>query len=341
MRVSAIAILLSLVFMPICTAKTITLGKDSRIVGQTVDAEGADVAIKITAGKVRITDCTVRNAKTYLVDVNGSADVTIEGCTFEGALYGVRFKGDSRGKVINCRFRDWLHYAVDIQGTAKASPHVTVNGNEFSDPRRGVGGARQMIVCRNPEKVANLSVQITNNRCIGPGEYYDAKDPNSRGTADQIVLHYCRDFLVSGNTSTGGGENGLSITFDSNHGIVSNNQCGNNDGHGIQVGKQNSKPEPGATDVLVIGNHCFDNGTRKDSSAPDSMAGIYIQDAARISLQGNFVSDSQATRGQRYGILIGSSTAVDVGSDNTILFVDRRGVTDIAAFASELVKAVK
>ena len=72
---------------------------------------------------------------------------------------------------------------------------------------------------------------IVDNEIIGLGLPFLAG-----GTADQIALQGADGFVVSGNVSKHGGENGMSISRTSSNGVVRNNRAEENFGQGITIG---------------------------------------------------------------------------------------------------------
>ncbi len=312
------------------------------IVALRIEATGCEFALKATkASRLRVKDCEFLGPieRGHLIDFDGLVtDAEIESSSFADTMHGIRLRGPvERAKIEGCTFKNWLHHAVYLVADKSSGPqYPRVIGNRFQSPKSGKGGARQMIVAYpDPENLAvnMVGLQVLNNTCTGPSEHYDRNSETSRGTADQISIHYTSDFEISGNVSSGGGENGIVATNFCTRGIVSNNIASGNDGHGIQVSSLNER----SSDILIAGNLCTNNGLRAGGRR-DSIAGIYVQDAERIAIHANQIVDNRKTRKQWAGILIASSDDIALGRDNTIQFADTVGYHAAAVFESTLTK---
>lgn len=297
--------------------------------GKTFDGEGDSYAAKITAaGEYRFTNCRFLNAKHFLLDADCSetVQIAVQSCAFSNSLHGVRLRGATQGRIASCSFTDWSGNAVWVESAA-----ATIDGNTFTAPKAGKPGPRYPIFANKP--VAGL--RITNNIILGPGEPFDRASETSRGTADQISVYGASDFVISGNTSGGGGENGITVTWGCQRGIVANNIVTGCDGHGIQVGSAFAEAKtPDAADILVTGNLTRDN----------KYSGIYVQNAHRITVVGNSASDGINAAVSDYLVIhANNAKSVRLDQGDVTLHVGRNGLSDctVASSADPMVEVTE
>lgn len=276
----------------------------------------------------------------FLVSLDGRvSDVVFERVTARTALSCFVFRDAvNRLTLRDVEVNNWRTWGILLRITSNGPNNITIDNYYAHSPAPGkFGAARQMIATYAdpiyllsglPVRCSNL--QIANSRCIGPYEPWDKQSDSSRGTADQIVLHFVDGFSIHDVMSVGGGENNITIAMCAN-GSISNLHSTGADAHGIQIGAVNYP----CSNINLVGGFIGRNGLRKDRNSRDTMASVYLQKAARCSVSGALIVDDDP-RHQKYGINVSASTEISLGS-NTVLCNDE-SFQPIAVFSSTLVQ---
>ena len=175
-----------------------------------------------------------------LLSQDGAENIAIRNSNFNNLEYGVHTLANVDNLQINHNtFERWTHYAIRIYnrevGARGRIKDVQISNNTFENP--AVGPFRSVIlVTRGVSRAYANDVTITYNTITGPGLPHTAGDTTTNATGDQIVIHGVNGFIISHNTVTGGGENGISAARLSRNGTIANNVVYSNDTHGINIG---------------------------------------------------------------------------------------------------------
>jgi parallel beta-helix repeat protein len=274
------------------TIDGVTLNSNGLITGGILALHGTNT---------RVVDCKFIDtlAAPYGIDTStGVTDVLIEGNTFDGCKNPIRLnQGPLRVHIINNRMINWTQRGVYVPSDGTYAVNgLWITGNRISDLSAG-GTVRQPIAIAGVIANPNIGVFIEGNHVIGPAAAFTAA--SNPGTADQISVYGCRGFHVRGNTSTDGGDMGITIV-DSEQGEVSGNVCLRNDVAGIDFGDTGSLT---ARQITVTGNTCMNNGQNRNADRTNAgRAGIRVLNGVDLAFVGNRCGDDQGTKTQQYGI---------------------------------------
>lgn len=250
---------------------------------------GTLVSVDSSAREVSLGDLVVDGAATGIAVSSGAQGLRVQGSTLSGVSCGVRLRGDVEDVLVrSCHFNRWEDRAVWVVGDARRAPReVVVDQCEIGPPSKH-GAVRQAIQVNGHDDRLVRGVKITNNRVVGSGTSYD--DPKRPGSADLISLHRCREFLVSANHVTDGGDVGITVSQQSRDGLVEDNVCRKNDSVGICIGSLSSTK---VSRIVVRGNVCEGNGQdRRGDGKPWALAGILVSRGEEIDLEGNVARDT-------------------------------------------------
>lgn len=291
-----------------------------------------------------------------VVLVGGSStDVLIEDCEVDGdgATAGVSLSSVANAVVRRCKIDDTLNC---VRLSAASGSRVTVEDNDlrgwsnrgiwlngsstvrFTDVRLArnhihshnvAGTERRPIFFGGDETNPNLRGEIVGNRIVGNGAPFSG----GNGVADMILLSGTEGFRIAENFCVDGGDNGIVVSQEASRGIVSGNTAERCHNTGILIG---STASIYTRDVTVTGNQCSNNG--QSAGTAKFKAGIRLDKATDVLVDGNFCGDDQGTATQQYGLLVENSTRVRVGhnkfdGNNTSGFRNEGGNTDLEVAA--------
>jgi parallel beta-helix repeat protein len=235
----------------------------------------------------------------------------IEDCDFSTVQSGIRIRGGVQNvRVIDCNFRDWVTYGIEIRGVSGvgAPSGVKVRGCDWRGARSGDPGtaanAKQPLGMFGADDAIMKSIHIIENTATGSAEAHQSGLTN-QGTADQFGMQYVSGFVFAGNISVDGGENGVSITRRCSNGTVANNTVLGNDGHGIQIGRITEA----ASNITVTGNTSNGNGVDRQGLS-SALAGIYVQGSDHVAVESNRCG------GNDYGLNWSTCTSFTVRGNN-------------------------
>lgn len=299
------------------TATFITAaGADVKIADLTLDANGRTETrmIQMMPGATRaailgchLIDSGHRGALCGVEVVDDVADTSIDNNTFEGVDTGVCvIRGPRRCRIRDNQIVSWKTRGIYVAGdSGSASSDLVISGNHIFGNVNS-GGTRHPIQIVGVDSMPHRRIKVTLNTVIGSDKSWtQAADP---GTADQISLHRCVDFEVTGNVSMYGGDMGMTISQQCARGVVANNILTRNDVGALALGSDEATY---VRDITVTGNIAMNNGqNRVGDRASHSRTGFYIRNAQRIVVTGNLFGDDQAVSTQQYAMSIWSSRDV-------------------------------
>lgn len=297
-----------------------------RIEGGTVDPNGlASIAsIVCAAGTsnirfkgVTFVTTTALPTGVHAVDVRlGATGVALENCEFTNLESNLRIADDvKRVTVDGCRFTGWGNRAIYVVGSATAaSEDVRIRDCHISDVSTAMGDPRQPIAVQGADGAVHKRIKITGNTIVGNGlAHHDSVGTLLGGTADQISLHYCEDFTVTGNTVVDGGEVGITVSRTCRRGVVNDNTIIGNNTNGIALGV----PGQPVTDVVVTGNVIANNGQEKGQAPRQGTRNaIWTVESVGVFIHGNVFTDDQTTKTQLNGVYVKNSTDVTIGENS-------------------------
>ena len=292
--------------------------------GLTINLGGqvSSYGIQVSTGTASFTmrNCTVTDTwatQAVIETRDGTSDITIENCVFNGCRDTIRVnKNPTRVRILRNRFTNWKGRPIYLLGsTGFAASDVTIDGNVIRDPATMVtSDTRQPICFSGVDTDPFQRVQVTNNTIIGNGHSFT--DTTTPGVADLISLHQCVDFHVSGNTLIDGGDGGLTISLQCAKGTVSGNVIERSDSSGVFLGSDTSTT---LRDISVTGNTIMNCGqNRQGDRATTARAGVWSYNATGLVITGNRLGDDQGTPTQQFAIsLRGATSQVDISGNNT------------------------
>lgn len=290
------------------------------IEGLTIDPAGLATAATVRASgtttRMRVRDCAFIDSvgqplAAHAFEAQATTDrVWVEENHFDGLPNNIRITAAaSRCEVRRNRFTNWSERCIYVIGSAAGcSTNTVIERNEVTLYKAG-GSVRQPITFQGTtDGIYHQSPKVLDNIVVGPNKSYTAADP---GTADQISLHRCQDFEVRGNTSTYGGDVGITISVQCRRGIVSGNVCCYNDSYGIALGATGAN----VRSISVSGaNILMNNGQNRNLDRSDrARVGIAMNTCFDVLIEGNVTGDDQAVKTQRYGYSIRDTTNVTFG----------------------------
>lgn len=239
------------------------------------------------------------------IDVRrGCAALTVERCQVSGVSTGIRVLGRANAVHIrDSRFEAWAQRAIALRskGDEGRCVRIRLERNEIGPCRPG-GRIRQPVQLAASGGGYFRDVRVIDNTVRGPGT--DDKDQGSSGTADQISLHSSRQFTVSGNVVSSGGEVGITVARGSRDGRVVDNECVGNDSAGIVIGSMTGDR---VRNIVVRGNTCKDNGQNHGGHLPHTArSGIAVRNAEEVQV----VRNELLSGSQEYGVSIAASVRV-------------------------------
>ena len=311
--------------------------------GATIEFSGRGSSVLEVSDDTSVTQLTVvalGRTKSVLTVARGASAVHLEDLTITGSsdqLAGIDVLGDTEDVMIAQSVVSNVRNGVQVQGATKrvtidrvtvqnwttrgirvfaaddgASEDLTITGAQVS-ANIGSGGSRQPIVIRSSGTSRHRQVRVIDSVVTGRGTSF--ADPVHPGTGDQISIQNTDDVLIDHCRSVDGGERGISVT-DATDVVITNNVVTGSDTVGIGVGSL--LPGNEVKGVVVRGNEVQDSGTGTLEDATDySLSGIRISNTNRGTVQGNTVRKSVNAPTPRYGIVVDSSTDVEV-SDTRI-----------------------
>jgi hypothetical protein len=207
----------------------------------TAAATGAVLRVERRAVRLTVRNCRFSGPAThgapenngFLAVVESGEQFLIEGCTFEHLGSGIVLAGGVRGAVVaRNTLRHWKNTGIQVRSHGDRGPEaLRIEGNRLDSPLPG--RVKYPIQLTRTGGPPIRDVRVTDNHIEGPRVPFDR---TRNGSADQIALQGVVDFLVAGNVSVHGGENGIAISRTSSNGVVRANRVSFNFGHGICIG---------------------------------------------------------------------------------------------------------
>jgi len=301
-------------------------GSDAAVIGFTIDGNNKSSSYIVEFGsnvkRCLLSDCEITDTGADNLTTSGAVvavelrDGTetneISGCYFHDFANGIRVnKNTTQVLIQNNRFEDWGLRAIWARGETPAPTFVRVDGNWFGTP---LAGDIKTPIAFDKVTTAIQYVQITNNMLEGPGLPHNGSSPSSNtATSDMISLHGVNYFQVIGNTLTGGGEVGITVSQGSLSGVVADNLINFIDINGISIGSASGDT---TRRVLVVNNHV--ENVSEDAltgTAAKSLSGISMTNTHSCYLDGNYVIDSQGSTTMQHGIVIDDCTNIGRGTN--------------------------
>lgn len=325
------------------TKLDVDAGDNVRIVGvgRPIIQAGASIAGLIDANGVN--DLAIEGIR-----LNGASNISsngrnleITGCTnvvvrevesydlSTGTTAGIYVNGSNRVKLLNNIIRDigraiyftggdcndfeiagneiYNHgrLGISIEGSASVNHSRGHIHHNYLHDHEDQGSGRLQIVVGGNDANLNQDIAISNNVVVGNGVHFN--DGTTPGSADQIIVQRTDGFVIEGNASRDGGDRGITVSQQAKNGIVRGNIVTGNDTAGISVGSAAST----TTDQIVVTGNIFWNNGKDSGAVPVVDAGVYINNASNVLVEGNNFNDSATT--QDHGIEIIDSSNVRIG----------------------------
>lgn len=288
-------------------------GPRARLIGANLETGSCKVTsmvlIKSSASQAFVEECHLHGGDETLIGVQAHGarvGTTVTDCVISGPATGVSLVGSGRGVLISgTEISEWSQRGVYVQQRGGAPlVDVTVRDSSVQAMRNG-GESRYPIVVTGTERQKTRNLVIRGNTVAGADRSY--RDPDFPGTADQIAVRHAKTVEVSENTSTGGGDVGITVAH-CHDGEVRDNVVSNNDTAGIYVG---TRGVFSMGSVLVEGNRCENNGqNRNHDRRRHGRAGIRVAEGGRVTLRSNTIADTQARQTQLSGVTFDGSPTV-------------------------------
>jgi parallel beta-helix repeat protein len=168
--------------------------------------------------------------------------------------------------------------------------------------------------------ITSDNIQITNNKirkCNGAGILYSGGSPytydyaNHTGTpTDEANSTKSENCIIHGNIVSECEGSGINVGL-SNNVIVSNNQTFLNKLHGVVLG---------ACDKVDIKNNFVYNNSKAGTDAYNGIDLGSNTNVENVMICDNKIYDNQATRTQRFGIMVNNSLASDIRVRNNVIY---------------------
>jgi hypothetical protein len=225
----------------------------------------------------------------------------------------VRVDGNCKNLYIDGNKVDrWKERCFYFVGTAIAAcENVWITNNEIANLVSG-GISRQAITVQGNDAFVHTNINIWGNTIKGPGVSYD--DAIFAGTADQISVHRCKGFKILFNTTTDGGDVGITVAMQCSNGIVGFNQVLRNDSYGICIG---STTTTFTKHINVVGNNCMDNGQAR-TVVRTNRTGLMFNNASQCLVSSNMLGNDDAVAKQEWAMVFVDSNNISLGVNHYI-----------------------
>lgn len=291
------------------------------IQGLTIQTNGlaTSAALKIASSTstVTIDDCIFQgtsSAGAYAIDTDtGSvSDVTINRCRFLNQPNNIRIRnGASRVTLTRNYFTGWSTRCIYVLGSSTASvTDLSIEHNFVDGMNATSSDVRQPIAVEGDDAMPHKRVQFNYNTVLGPGTAFN--DATTPGTADQLSLHRCVQFVANGNISIGGGDVGFTVSQQCEIGTISGNVVIGANSCGLAIGSSSSSF---TRNIAITGNTLMNNGQNAAGDRGTTRDGIYLAAAVNVITGANVLGDNQGTKTQQYGIALVNCTNVACGID--------------------------
>lgn len=268
------------------------------------------IAIVDGAEDITVEQCVIAAScgQSIGVLVRGSAGVRVANCHFRALTSPVTVSGSNQGiSISGTGFESWRGRAIAVLADASgATDNLRVTGCSIGPPTATVG-PRQPLTVHGTETHPHSAVMIDTTTVTGPGRAWPAP---GYGTGDQISLAWCKTFAIRENTSTDGGDMGITVSGGCLSGEITRNVCTRNDTGGIDLGSTRSTT---LDRVEISDNVCVDNGQNRLGQRPAySQCGIRLQQGSfRPVVRHNLLSGVDPSP-QRYAVSLTSTIGATV-----------------------------
>lgn len=249
-------------------------------------------------------------------------DLTISGCRFIGQTTAIRLNRTPSGVLIDgCTFAAWEDAAVYVLGTATTrAVDVTIRGCRIGPHRTRVltGSPDPLQVCQpirvlGDDSNRHRNIAVVNNHITASGTGH--ADPTNPGSADCISVHRTDGVLVHGNTVSGSGDVGVTVSQQCINVTISGNVIRDSDSVGICVGSSDSTD---TRNVTITGNVVTgSNQNRQNDNVARAKAGVLLNKVIGGIVSGNALGDLDGSATQVNAISLANVTDVTIGDNSS------------------------